>query len=50
MRDYLMVEKMSDSGKVSYSIKDIAFALLAGSQSKSQKVIEIVYEYRQDNN
>lgn len=44
MKEYLMTERVGDRDKVAYSIKPIAFALLAGSQSKCQKVIEIVYE------
>lgn len=44
MKEYQMTERVGDRDKVAYSIKSIAFALLAGSQSKCQKVIEIVYE------
>lgn len=42
MKEYLMTERVDRDN--AYSIKPIAFALLAGSQSKCQKVIEIVYE------
>lgn len=44
MKEYLMTERVGDRDKVAYSIKPIAFALLAESQSKCQKVIEFVYE------
>ena len=44
MKEYQMTERVGDRDKIAYSIKSIAFALLAGSQSKCQKVIEIVYE------
>lgn len=39
-----MMQRVGDRDKFALSIKPIAFALLAGSQSKCQKVIEIRHE------
>lgn len=39
-----MMERVGDRDKIAYSIQPYAFAILANSQSKCQKVIEIVYE------
>ena len=39
-----MMQRVGDRDKFAISIKTIAFALLAGSQSTCQKLIEIRYE------